>query len=101
MRLAGRLVAGDRPPARPVPGSFRLAVLPLALAAATLGFGVLQAFRLGGIDTIDFLKAWGLKGTSLFLDGNLDFSHLKGPAPVLPARGLEPERRLLRPAGTG
>ena len=79
VRLAGRLVAGDRPPARPVPGSFRLAVLPLALAAATLGFGVLQAFRLGGIDTIDFLKAWGLKGTSLFLDGNLDFSHLRGP----------------------
>jgi hypothetical protein len=79
VRLAGRLVAGDRPPARPVPGSFRLAVLPLALAAATLGFGVLQAFRLGSIDTIDFLKAWGLKGTSLFLDGNLDFSHLRGP----------------------
>ena len=36
VRLAGRLVAGDRPPARPVPGSFRLAVLPLAPAGRSV-----------------------------------------------------------------
>jgi 4-amino-4-deoxy-L-arabinose transferase-like glycosyltransferase len=67
------------PPALMVPGSFRLAVVPLLLAAATLAFGLLQAFRLGSIESIDFLKAWGLKGTALFEEGNLDFSNLSGP----------------------
>jgi hypothetical protein len=70
----------ERPQIPPVRGRLGLwAILALSATAATLAFGVLQAFRLGGIDTLDFLKAWGLKGVAVALDHSLDFSHLSGP----------------------
>jgi hypothetical protein len=68
------------PERRPLPGRGGPAVaLPMAAVVATLGFGMLQAFRLGGIDSIDFLKAWGLKGVTVLDDHSLDFSRLSGP----------------------
>jgi hypothetical protein len=74
---SGRPVLPER---RPLPGRGGLPVLvPLAATVATLGFGMLQAFRLGGIDSIDFLKAWGLKATAVLDDHSLDFSRLSGP----------------------
>jgi Dolichyl-phosphate-mannose-protein mannosyltransferase len=79
VRVAGR-GAPAPPERRPLPGRRGAAtLLPLAAAAATLGFGMLQAFRLGGIDSIDFLKAWGLKGVAVLDDHSLDFSRLSGP----------------------
>ena len=80
MRIAGRRFA-DRtpPPASPVPGPLAPALPLLGLTAATLAFGMWQALRLGPIDAIDFLKAWGLKGTAMFHDGNLQFDGLTGP----------------------
>jgi hypothetical protein len=51
----------------------------LAVIAAALAFGLLQAVRLGGIDSIDFLKAWGLKGVAVASTHNIDFSNLSGP----------------------
>ncbi len=79
VRLAGR--GGAAPADRaPLPGRGGwMAALPLAAVVATLGFGMLQAFRLGGIDSIDFLKAWGLKGVAVLEDHSLDFSRLSGP----------------------
>ncbi|MDX6521406.1 MAG: hypothetical protein QOF08_2011 [Gaiellales bacterium] len=79
VRFSGR---GAPAPAerRPLSGRRGMAtLLPLAAAGATLGFGMLQAFRLGGIDSIDFLKAWGLKAVAVLDDQSLDFSRLSGP----------------------
>ncbi len=78
---AGRGVAHAGHPAPPatVPGSGRLA-LPAALAAAAaLGFGLVQVVRLGGVDSIDFVKAWGLKGTYVLVHHDLDFAGLAAP----------------------
>jgi len=79
VRVAGR-GRPALPDRRPVPGTGGLTVLlPMVATVATLGFGVLQALRLGGIDSIDFLKAWGLKGVAVLDDNSLDFSGLSGP----------------------
>ena len=62
-----------------MPGPIAPALPLLGLTAATLAFGLVQALRLGPIEAIDFLKAWGLKGTAMFHDGNLQFDGLSGP----------------------
>jgi hypothetical protein len=77
--IGRRFVDRTPPPATPVAGPFWPAVPLLAAAAAALAYGTAQAFRLGPITSIDFLKAWGLKGTAMFTDGSLDFSRLTGP----------------------
>ena len=80
VRLTGRRFADRTPPAAaPVPGPIAPALPLLALTAATLTFGLVQALRLGPIEAVDFLKAWGLKGTAMFHDGNLQFEGLSGP----------------------
>ena len=80
VRFTGRRFADRTPPPRsPVPGPLGPALPLLGLTAATLAFGMWQALRLGPIDAIDFLKAWGLKGTAMFHDGNLQFDGLSGP----------------------
>ena len=80
VRLAGRrFVDRTPPPARPVHGALAPALPLLALTGAVLAFGLVQALRLGPIHAIDFLKAWGLKGTVMFQTGNLQFDGLSGP----------------------
>jgi len=81
--LAVRLLGsrGRRRPRRPpVAGTVDAwTAAGLAVIAAALAFGIVQAVRLGGIDSIDFLKAWGLKGVAVATTHNIDFSNLSGP----------------------
>lgn len=66
--------------ASPVPGRLRLPGMAcLGLAAAAVGFGMIEAFRLGPIDTVDFQKAWGLKAVAVAHDHSMDFSHITSP----------------------
>ena len=61
------------------PGSLRPATVPLAVAVAALAYGLLLAFRLGGVDSTDFVKAWGLKAAFAFQQHDLTFSGHAGP----------------------
>jgi hypothetical protein len=51
----------------------------VAVAVLTVGFGLIEALRLGSIESTDFLKAWGLKGVAVAVDHNLDFDHISSP----------------------
>lgn len=80
VRFAGRrFVDRTPPPASPVSGPLAPALPLLGLTVLVLTYGMVQALRLGPVDAIDFMKAWGLKGTAMFEDGNLQFDHLSGP----------------------
>ncbi len=79
---AGFLLGRRSPPRdepRPAPGRLRPAAVPLVVAGAALAYGVLLAFRLGAIDSTDFVKAWGLKASFAFQQHDLTFSGHAGP----------------------
>jgi hypothetical protein len=78
----GFLLERRSAPRRPqvlAPGRLRPAAVPLALAGLALAYGVLLAFRLGAIDSTDFVKAWGLKAIFAFQQHDLTFSGHAGP----------------------
>lgn len=68
-----------RAPATLAAGSLRPAIVPIAISVAVLAYGLLLAFLLGGIDSIDFVKAWGLKAEFAFQQHDLTFSGHTGP----------------------
>jgi hypothetical protein len=64
--------------ALPAAGSMRAAIIPAGISVAALAYGTVLAFRLGPVDSTDFVKAWGLKGTFAFEEHGLAFSGLPG-----------------------
>ncbi|HET7379000.1 MAG TPA: glycosyltransferase family 39 protein [Gaiellales bacterium] len=80
--LAGRGRGRSRPGREP--GALWPALVLLAPAALALGVALAQAFLLANVDHIDFLRAWGKKGLSLFYAHNLNFRHLGGPHAYYP-----------------
>lgn len=71
--------AGEPAPAPLAPGSMRPALVPLAVTVVALAYGTLLAFRLGAVDSTDFVKAWGLKATFAFDQHDLAFAGHGGP----------------------
>jgi hypothetical protein len=57
-----------------VPGSMWAAAAPGAVALAALAYGSVLAFRLGPVDSTDFVNIWGIKGVFAFEDHSLAFS---------------------------
>src|SRR4051812_22734966 len=73
MRASGQQTA-------PVGGPFtKWTAAGLAMTTLAVGFGLVQAIRLGSIGSTDFLKAWGLKGLAVATDHNMDFNHISSP----------------------
>ena len=62
-----------------VPGSMWAAAGPGVVVVAALAYGSVLAFRLGPVDSTDFVKAWGLKGVFAFDEHSLAFSGHHGP----------------------
>ena len=78
----GSFLDGRSPPRHaqgPAPGSLRPAIVLLVVTGAALAYGVLLVFRLGPIDSTDFVKAWGLKASFAFQQHDLTFSGHAGP----------------------
>jgi dolichyl-phosphate-mannose-protein mannosyltransferase len=83
---AGWLVARRRTPIRSVPvdGPLPTALLLLMPAAVALGVATIHAWSLGHVDQVDFLRAWGRKGLSLYYYRDLEFTHLGSPYAYYP-----------------
>ena len=76
----GVLMARGRAMTQPreQPGPLWPALVLLAPVALALGVALAQAFLLSNVDQVDFLRAWGKKGLSLFYAHNLNFRPLGG-----------------------
>lgn len=67
------------PPAALAAGDLLPALVLLCITVAVLVYATLLAFRLGPVDSTDFVKAWGLKGSFAFHQHSLSFSGHAGP----------------------
>ena len=89
---AGLLTAGGYAAARrrtlidtiPVPGSMTPALVLLIPAVIALSAALAQAWLLGHVAQVDFLRAWGKKGLSLYYFRDLDFDYLGSPHAYYP-----------------
>jgi hypothetical protein len=83
---AGWLVARRRTPIRSVPvdGPLPPALLLLMPAVVALGVATVHAWSLGHVDQVDFLRAWGRKGLSLYYYRDLEFTQLGSPHAYYP-----------------